>query len=124
MMNLALSVQARIRKRKASPRAFDDGYQGEYIREIARDYAAANPGDGTADDLEAIRRFAVAILRREQDADLAAFGIRFDHYYLESSLYDEGLADSTVQALIAAGKTYEHEGALSQDQTTATTRTG
>jgi arginyl-tRNA synthetase len=113
MMNLALSVQARIREAQGVAASFpDDGYQGEYIREIARDYAAANPGDGAADDLEAIRRFAVAIVRREQDADLAAFGIRFDHYYLESSLYDEGLADSTVQALIAAGKTYEHEGAL------------
>jgi arginyl-tRNA synthetase len=113
MMNLALSVQARIREAQGIAASFpDDGYQGEYIREIARDYAAANSDDGAADDLEAIRRFAVAILRREQDADLAAFGIRFDHYYLESSLYDEGLADSTVQALIAAGKTYEHEGAL------------
>ncbi|HEV7413042.1 MAG TPA: arginine--tRNA ligase [Casimicrobiaceae bacterium] len=113
IMNLALSVQARIREAQGIAASFpDDGYQGEYIREIARDYAAANPGDGAADDLEAIRRFAVAILRREQDADLAAFGIRFDHYYLESSLYDEGLADSTVQGLIAAGKTYEHEGAL------------
>jgi arginyl-tRNA synthetase len=113
MMNLALSVQSRIREAQGISASFpDDGYQGEYIREIARDYAAANPGDGAADDLESIRRFAVAILRREQDADLAAFGIRFDHYYLESSLYDEGLADSTVQALIAAGKTYEHEGAL------------
>ena len=113
IMNLALSVQARIREAQGATASFpDDGYQGEYIREIARDYTAAHPGDRAADDLEAIRRFAVAILRREQDADLAAFGIRFDHYYLESSLYDDGLADSTVQALIAAGKTYEHEGAL------------
>jgi len=113
IMNLALSVQARIREAQGLPASFpDDGYQGEYIREIARDYAAAHPGDRAADDLDAIRRFAVAILRREQDADLAAFGIRFDHYYLESSLYDDGLADSTVQALVAAGKTYEHEGAL------------
>jgi arginyl-tRNA synthetase len=113
IMNLALSVQARIREAQGIAASFpDDGYQGEYIREIARDYAAAHPDDRAADDLDAIRRFAVAILRREQDADLAAFGIRFDHYYLESSLYDEGLAESTVQALIATGKTYEHEGAL------------
>ena len=113
IMNLALSVQARIREAQGITASFpEDGYQGEYIWEIARDYAAANPDDRAADDLDAIRRFAVAILRREQDEDLTAFGIRFDHYYLESSLYDEGLADSTVQALIAAGKTYEHEGAL------------
>jgi arginyl-tRNA synthetase len=113
IMNLALSVQARIREAQGVPARFpDDGYQGEYIREIARDYVAARPADRAADDLDAIRRFAVAVLRREQDADLAAFGIRFDHYYLESSIYDEGLADDTVRQLIAAGKTYEQEGAL------------
>ncbi|MEP6997293.1 MAG: arginine--tRNA ligase [Betaproteobacteria bacterium] len=113
IMNLALSVQARIRQEQGIVASFpDDGYQGEYIREIGRDYAAAHPDDRAGDDLDAIRRFAVAVLRCEQDADLAAFGIRFDHYYLESSIYDEGLADRTVQALTAAGKTYEQEGAL------------
>ena len=113
IMNLARSVQARIREAQGLDFTFpEDGYRGEYIREIARDYAAAHPGDRDAGELDAIRRFAVAILRREQDADLAAFGIRFDRYYLESSLYADGLADSTVGALIAAGKTYEHEGAL------------
>ena len=111
--NLVLSVQARIRESQGVPAAFpEDGYQGEYIREIARDYTAAHPGDGAGEDLEAIRRFAVAMLRREQDADLAAFGVRFDRYYLESSLYEDGLADKTVRALVAAGKTYERDGAL------------
>lgn len=113
IMNLAFSVQARIREAQGMPVSFpEDGYQGEYIREIARDYAAAMPKDSRGDDLEAIRRFAVGILRREQDVDLAAFGIRFDQYYLESSIYEDGLAETTVRNLIAAGKTYEHEGAL------------
>jgi arginyl-tRNA synthetase len=113
IMNLALSVQARIRQAQGIAAGFpEDGYQGEYIREIARDYVAAHPEDRAGEELDAIRRFAVAISRREQDADLAAFGIRFDRYYLESSIYEDGLADRTVQQLIAAGKTYEHEGAL------------
>ena len=81
------------------------------IREIARDYvASANDPDGA--DLAAITDFAVAALRREQDSDLAAFGVRFDQYYLESSLYSDGLVDATVSALIAAGRTYERDGAL------------
>ena len=67
---------------------------------------------GKVDDLEAIRRFAVAYLRHEQDIDLQKFGVRFDVYYLESSLYSDGKVDATVQALIASGKTYENEGAL------------
>src|SRR4029450_1012939 len=63
-------------------------------------------------NLEAIRRFAVAELRKEQDRDLEAFGVRFDHYYLESSLYTDGRGDATVARLVASGHTYESEGAL------------
>ncbi len=69
-------------------------------------------GAGDVDNLDAIRRFAVAYLRHEQDMDLQAFGVKFDQYYLESSLYTEGRVEKTVEALIAAGKTYEQEGAL------------
>jgi arginyl-tRNA synthetase len=111
--NLALSVQARLRELRGADARFPaDGYQGEYVREIARDYALAYPGDIEGEDLEAIGTLAVAALRREQDADLAAFGVRFDAYYLESSLYTDGLVEGTVRALIAAGRTYEKDGAL------------
>ncbi|HJS38204.1 MAG TPA: arginine--tRNA ligase [Burkholderiales bacterium] len=108
--NLALSVQARAQGRTPDDPGWPaDGYRGEYIEEIARAYAA---GGGRSDDLEAIRKFAVAALRREQDADLQAFGVRFDVYYLESSLYTDGRVEAAVRALVASGKTYEHEGAL------------
>jgi arginyl-tRNA synthetase len=113
IVNLVLSVQARLREARGVDAPFpEDGYQGEYIREIARDYAIAAPGDPEGIDLAAIRDFAVAALRREQDADLAAFGVRFDDYYLESSLYSDGLVDATVNALVTAGRTYEKDGAL------------
>ena len=108
--NLALSVQARAQGRTPDDPGWPaDGYRGEYIEEIARAYAQSG---GRSDDLEAIRRFAVAALRREQDADLQAFGVRFDVYYLESSLYTDGRVEAAVRALVASGKTYEHEGAL------------
>jgi arginyl-tRNA synthetase len=108
--NLALSVQARAREQRGEAVSFpESGYHGEYIREIAADYLAQG---GDADDLAAVRRFAVAALRREQDEDLKAFGVKFDNYYLESSLYTEGKVEATVSALIASGKTYEQEGAL------------
>src|SRR5205814_2181578 len=68
--NLALSVQARIRETYDPTAPFpEDGYRGEYIRDIADAYCAAHPADHTADNLDAIRRFAVGELRREQDAD-------------------------------------------------------
>ena len=111
--NLALSVQARVREAAGASAPFpEDGYQGEYVREIARAYLAEYPRDGAGDDLDAIRSFAVAAMRHEQDADLAAFGVRFDQYFLESSLYSDGLVDKTVRALVAAGRTYEQDGAL------------
>ena len=108
--NLALSVQARAREQRGEAVSFpESGYHGEYIREIAADCLAQG---GDPDDLAAVRRFAVAALRREQDEDLKAFGVKFDNYYLESSLYTEGKVEATVSALIASGKTYEQEGAL------------
>jgi arginyl-tRNA synthetase len=121
--NLALSVQARARGIAPADPAFPaDGYRGDYIVDIARDYMAGRtvsalrvePVTGRADpdDLEAIRAFAVASLRHEQDLDLQAFGVRFDVYYLESSLYVEGKVQAAVDALVAAGRTYERDGAL------------
>ena len=108
--NLALSVQARAREQRGEAVIFpESGYHGEYIREIAADYLAQT---GDPADLAAVRRFAVAALRREQDEDLKAFGVKFDNYYLESSLYTDGKVETTVAALIAAGKTYEQDGAL------------
>ena len=103
---LAWSVQARARGIKpGAPGWPEEGYAGDYIEDIAREIK--NP-----DDLDAVRRHAVAYLRKEQDADLQAFGVKFDVYYLESSLYTDGKVDAAVKALVASGKTYEKDGAL------------
>jgi len=106
--NLARSVQARI-KGSAIP---EGGYHGEYIKEIAERYVAEHPKDKQGDELDAIRVFAVAELRKEQDSDLQAFGVKFDVYFLESSLYTDGRVEKTVHRLVAAGHTFEEEGAL------------
>jgi arginyl-tRNA synthetase len=111
--NLALSVQARVKQARGENVDMpQDGYHGEYIREIAREYVAAHFGDAQGEDLEAIRKFAVAYLRNEQDIDLVAFGVKFDSYFLESSLYTDGKVDETVKLLQKGGHTYESEGAL------------
>ena len=104
--NLALSVQARRRGVKPGDAGWpQDGYAGEYIQDIASAYRGP-------DDLDAIRSFAVSYLRNEQDVDLREFGVKFDVYYLESSLYTDGKVDEVVKALRASGKTYEKDGAL------------
>ncbi|MEO5766370.1 MAG: arginine--tRNA ligase [Casimicrobiaceae bacterium] len=112
IQNLALSVCARAHELLGDHgHPFpDDGYRGDYIRELAQRYLDESGHD--LSDIEAIRRFAVAELRKEQDRDLQAFGVRFDNYYLESSLYADGRVDDTVARLAASGRTYEHEGAL------------
>ncbi len=121
--NLALSVQARARELRGEAVEFPEaGYRGEYIADIAREFLAgatqtARDGapvraSGDVNDLENIRRFAVAYLRHEQDMDLAAFGVSFDHFYLESSLYSDGKVGSAVKAMVDSGMTFEADGAL------------
>jgi arginyl-tRNA synthetase len=110
IQNLALSVQARARGLAPGAAGWPaDGYAGEYIAEIAQAFAAQS---GNLDDLDGVRRFAVAFLRKEQDVDLQKFGVRFDVYFLESSLYSDGKVEAAVRGLVASGKTYEKDGAL------------
>ena len=120
---LATSVQARARGVKPGDAAWpESAYNGDYIQDIADDFLAkktvsASDGEpatasGDVEDIESIRRFAVTYLRNEQDIDLQAFGVKFDNYYLESSLYADGKVDEAVQALVDAGVTYEQDGAL------------
>jgi arginyl-tRNA synthetase len=107
---LALSVQARGREiGPGAPGWPEKGYQGDYIGEIAHDFLRQR---GDLADLDAIRRFSVEYLRAEQEVDLQAFGVKFDVYYLESSLYAEGKVGQVVKTWAANGKTYEKEGAL------------
>jgi arginyl-tRNA synthetase len=119
---LATSTQARARGLKPDAAGWPElAYNGDYIADIAADFMArktvasddrAVTASGDIEDLDALREFAVAYLRREQDLDLKAFEVRFDNFYLESSLYTSGRVDQAVQWLKDAGKTYEQDGAL------------
>jgi arginyl-tRNA synthetase len=119
---LANSTQLRARGFKPGDAQWPEAaYNGDYIQDIANDFLAKKTvaaddrsftASGDVDDLDGIRQFAVAYLRREQDLDLQAFQVKFDHYYLESSLYTSGRVDATVKRLVEAGKTYEQDGAL------------
>lgn len=120
---LTESVQARAQQLQG--RVVDEariGYQGDYIVEIARAFLArATIGtregapvtaSGDPDDAPSVRQFAVASLVHQQDLDLDAIGVRFDHFFLESSLYADGRVEATVRALIQSGLTFESGGAL------------
>lgn len=120
--NLALSVQARCKGLGPEDASWpENGYQGHYIIELADSFMKGESiesadknytGTKDADDLDGIRHFAVAYLRREQDLDLKAFEVDFDVYFLESSLYENGNVEEAVQTLIKNGYTYEEGGAL------------
>jgi len=120
--NLAKSVQARARGFKPGDEQWpSEAYNGEYIGDVAKAYLLGQTvdlegsqivGAKDAENLEEIRRFAVAYLRNEQNLDLAAFGVDFDIYFLESSLYKDGKVAETVQQLVSSGHTYEEGGAL------------
>ena len=119
---LATSTQMRAKGLKPGDAGWPEAaYNGDYIQDIAQDFLAGKTvtsddrsftASGQVDDLDGMREFAVAYLRREQDLDLRAFDVRFDQYYLESSLYTSGRVDRAVQTLQEAGKTYEQDGAL------------
>jgi arginyl-tRNA synthetase len=120
--NLTLSVQLRCKGlTPEDPSWPEGGYRGDYIVDVANAYMSQEPveaddqhitGKGDAEDAEAIRHFAVAYLRREQDLDLRAFEVEFDVFSLESALYTEGKVEATVKALVASGHTYEQDDAL------------
>jgi len=111
IQNLAVSVRVRAQELLGEHATLpEDGYRGEYIREVAQRYLDVVGHE--LGDIESIRRFAVAELRKEQDRDLTAFGVRFDNYYLESSLYADGRVEATIGRLVASGRTYVAEGAL------------
>ncbi len=107
----------------------EDLYHGEYVKDVAAAFVAARAQErtttiqaarelvstawsGDAGLRDDVRQFAVAALRAEQDADLKAFGVKFDVYYLESSLYTEGRVEETMRELVNAGHAFEQDGAL------------
>jgi arginyl-tRNA synthetase len=122
IQTLATSVQCRALGLQPGDADWPEAaYNGDYIADIATDFLAkktvqaddrAFTASGDVNDLDGIRQFAVAYLRREQDLDLKAFEVAFDNYYLESSLYTSGRVAQAVGQLVAAGKTYEQDGAL------------
>ena len=122
IQTLATSTQCRAKGLKPGDLGWpENAYNGDYIADIAKDFLAKETviaddrsftASGDVNDLANIRDFAVAYLRREQDLDLKAFDVKFDHYYLESSLYTDGRVERAVASLQASGHTYEQDGAL------------
>ena len=123
IQTLTTSVQLRAKEILGETIEFpENGYQGLYIKDIARDFldkktiqtreGQSITASGDVNDVDNIRSFSVAYLKNEQDSDLKALGVGFDNFFLESSLYTDGLVDRAVSAMVESGYTYEQDGAL------------
>ncbi len=119
-----LANEAKVREQVAQGAILfpPDGYRGDYVTEIARKYLAKESvttfdggvikSSGDIDDLDTLKKFSVALLRNEQYDDLQAFGVSFDSYFLESSVYADGQIKAAIDAMDKTGKLYEADGAL------------
>ncbi len=113
MRVLGESTRARYLEGLGLPAAFpEDGYQGEYIKEIAA-ALIAEQGDALkgVDDVTPFKEKAEQLIFVDISTTLKRLGIVFDNYYNEQSLYREGHVDAVVAELRDKGLVYEKEGA-------------
>ena len=119
--NLALSVQSRIKGIEPDDTNFpEDGYRGEYILEIADAYSNCKTvevdgeivkSNGNPDDVENIKKFSVAFLRKEQNIDLDAFRTTFDVFTMESTFYQNNDVEKVLDLLEKNGFSYKKDDA-------------
>ncbi|MEP7082358.1 MAG: arginine--tRNA ligase [Chloroflexota bacterium] len=110
------ALGASVRAIRAGSPIPEDGYHGDYVRDMAASVPAevATAAEGAADDEEAdwiLGRWASEVQRAGIEASLAALGVEFDVWKTESSIHDEGWVERGVEKLREAGYVYEAEGA-------------
>ena len=113
MRVLGESVRARYLELLGRDHEFpEDGYQGEYIYDIARKLVETE--DQSLADCESVDPFKQAAERtifEDISTTLKRMSITFDNYYNEQSLYENGHVDSVIKELTDKGLVYEKDGA-------------
>ncbi|HEX4731448.1 MAG TPA: arginine--tRNA ligase [Solirubrobacterales bacterium] len=103
--NFAASIAARMRGEELP----ENGYQGEYVVELARQIAAEGIDPG---DAEAVGGRGIELMIEAVRATLTRFGVEMDNWFSERSLYERGEVESALAKLDAGGHTYRTDGAL------------
>lgn len=114
MRVLGESTRARYLEHLGLEASFpEDGYQGEYIVDIARSLADEK-GDSLVhhEDVTPFKESAERFIFNDISSTLKRMGIEFDNYFNERSLYEDGLIDDVVDALRAKGYVYEKDNAV------------
>ncbi|MEI7752127.1 MAG: arginine--tRNA ligase [Candidatus Omnitrophota bacterium] len=118
MRMLAQSVWVRYNELLGIEMPFpEDGYQGDYVREIARDIIEKEKKDSLLKDPEAkaveyCGLYAVKYLMGTIEVDLAKMRVHFDHFFSEKTLYEKNEVEHALGVLKEKGYLYESEGAL------------
>jgi arginyl-tRNA synthetase len=101
----AESLAARMRGEEPP----EDGYAGEYVTEIATELK----GEGIDPvDLETLEMRGIEAVLKEVERTLERFGVHFDNWFSERSLYAKGEVETALGELEKRGHTYRHEDAL------------
>jgi arginyl-tRNA synthetase len=117
ILTLGKSLFFRLRELNGEAVQFpEDGYQGDYMKELARNYLAQGqaplPDEPHEDDLLSLGRYAADVILAGIKQDLDDFGVSFDHWFSETELYHRGLVEQSFTRLREQGYLYEADGAL------------
>jgi arginyl-tRNA synthetase len=117
ILTLGKSLYFRLRELAGEPVEFPiDGYQGDYMKDLARDYLARGNAPPAAepqeDILKTLGRYAADVILEEIQQDLKDFGVSFDYWFSEMELYQRGLVEQCFTLLRDQGCLYEADGAL------------
>ena len=117
ILTLGKSLYFRLRELQGEVIEFpEDGYQGGYMKDLAREYLAQGqtppPVPAHEDDLRELGRYAGDAILAEIKQDLEDFGVRFDIWFSETELYRQGLVEKSFELLKERGFLYEQDGAL------------
>ncbi len=108
MRVLGQSLQARYLQALGEDAALpEDGYQGEYMFNIAQSLVDEYGDSLRTEDWERFKAEAEKAMFKWIDESLARISIKFDAYFNENSLYEDGSVWTTLDALKARGHAYE-----------------
>ncbi|MDP3182961.1 MAG: arginine--tRNA ligase [Desulfobaccales bacterium] len=117
IFTLGKSLYFRLRELQGEVVEFpEDGYQGDYMKDLARAYLAEKGAPSSYQpkeaDLLALGRYAAGLILTGIKKDLEDFGVYFDRWFSEAELYRQGLVDRSFDLMKAKGYLYEQDGAL------------
>ena len=117
ILTLGKSLYFRLRELQGEVIEFpEDGYQGGYLQDLARDYLAQGrpvpPVPAHEETLIELGRYAGEEILQDIEKDLNDFGVRFDNWFSETELYRRGLVEKSFELLKECGYLYEKDGAL------------